>query len=39
MLRLSRCTLLTLLFVGGCGAGMESGETGGTPAAGKTIRE
>ena len=34
MLRLSRCTLLTLLFVGGCGAGMESGETGGTPAAG-----
>ena len=34
MLRLSRCTLFTLLFVGACGAGTESGGTGGTPAAG-----
>jgi len=30
MLRLSRCTLVTLLFVGACGAGTQSGETGGT---------
>ena len=36
MLRLSRCTLFTLLFVGACGAGTESdgGGAGGTPAAG-----
>jgi len=36
MLRLSRCTLFTLLFVGGCGAGTESGGTGGTRATGGT---
>jgi hypothetical protein len=38
MLRLSRCTLFTLLFVGGCGAGTDSGGTGGTtqPTGGST---